>query len=131
MLTNALSDRLAARLPFYYGYVMIPIAMMIQICTCPGQTFAISAFTPRIRESLELSDSRLSLAYMLGTVLAALPLSLMGPLSDRMGLRLLTVVAVLSHVLRRNVLSGRGRLVGNTAQDAQDWPVSESHAHVS
>ena len=71
MIANALSDRLAARLPFFYGYVMIPVAMMIQIGTSPGQTFAISAFTPEIRRSLELSDSRLSLAYILGTFLAA------------------------------------------------------------
>ena len=96
MLINAVSDRLAARLPFFYGYVMIPVAMMIQICTSPGQTFAISAFTPKIRESLELSDSRLSLAYMLGTFFAAFPLSMVGPLSDRIGLRMLTVIAVLS-----------------------------------
>lgn len=86
------SDRLAERLPFFYGYVMIPIAMMLQVCTSPGQTFAISAFTPSLRESLQLSDSRLSLAYMLGTFFAAFPLSYIGYLSDRWGLRVITVI---------------------------------------
>jgi MFS family permease len=93
---NFFSDRLAARLPFFYGYVMMPVAMMIQVCTSPGQTFAISAFTPAIRESLRLSDSKLSLAYMMGTVLAALPLSLVGPMSDRWGLRATTLVATVA-----------------------------------
>ena len=90
-MINIVSDRLARRLPFFYGYVMIPVAMMVQICTSPGQTFAVSAFTPAIRESLQLSDSRLSLAYMLGTLIAAIPLSAVGPLSDRYGLRVVTL----------------------------------------
>jgi MFS family permease len=96
VLGNAASDRLAARLPFYYGYVMIPVAMMIQISTSPGQTFAISAFIPEIRQSLNLSDSEMSFAYMLGTFLAAFPLSTIGPLADRLGLRRLTILAVIA-----------------------------------
>jgi len=82
-----LSDRLARSLPFYYGYLMVPVAVVAQICTSPGQTFAVSAFMPSIRETLALSDTRMALAYMLGTLLAAVPLSLVGPLSDRVGLR--------------------------------------------
>ncbi|MGI9471627.1 MAG: MFS transporter [Rubripirellula sp.] len=90
----AISHRIASRLPFFYGYVMIPVAMLVQVATSPGQTFAISAFTPFLREALQLSDSRLSLAYMLGTLLAAIPLTLVGPLSDRFGLRGITLAAV-------------------------------------
>ncbi|MGI9469849.1 MAG: MFS transporter [Rubripirellula sp.] len=88
------SHSFAKRLPFFYGYVMIPVAMLLQIATSPGQTFAVSAFTPFLRESLELSDSQLSLAYMLGTLLAALPLMLVGPLSDRYGLRGISLIAI-------------------------------------
>src|SRR6056297_1148875 len=90
----AFSDWLARRLPFFYGYVMIPVAMMVQVCTSPGQTFAVSAFTPALRESLQMSDSKLSLAYMLGTFAAAFPLSLVGPLADRFGLRRVTAIAI-------------------------------------
>lgn len=75
---------------------MIPVAMFLQIATSPGQTFAISAFTPSFRASLELSDSRLSLAYMLGTLFAAAPLALVGPLSDRCGLKGITIVVVVA-----------------------------------
>ncbi|MCH1440842.1 MAG: MFS transporter [Rubripirellula sp.] len=88
------SHSCAKRLPFFYGYVMIPVAMLLQIATSPGQTFAVSAFTPYLRESLELSDSQLSLAYMLGTLLAALPLMLVGPLSDRYGLQGISLIAI-------------------------------------
>lgn len=90
----AFSHSFAKRLPFFYGYVMIPVAMLLQIATSPGQTFAISAFTPYLRESLALADSQLSLAYMLGTLLAALPLTLVGPLSDRYGLRGISLIAI-------------------------------------
>jgi MFS family permease len=90
----AFSHQFARRLPFFYGYVMIPVAMLLQIATSPGQTFAVSAFTPYLRESLALNDSQLSLAYMLGTLLAALPLMLVGPLSDRYGLRGISLIAI-------------------------------------
>ena len=92
----AISHRIAERLPFFYGYVMIPVAMLIQVATSPGQTFAISAFTPYLREDLHLTDSQLSLAYMLGTLFAAVPLAIVGPLSDRFGLRGITLIAVIA-----------------------------------
>jgi sugar phosphate permease len=95
-LINLVSNRLARQLPFYYGYVMMPVAMLLQVCTSPGQTFAVSAFTPAIRESLGLSDSALSFAYMMGTLLAAIPLSTIGPASDRWGLRGITALAVIA-----------------------------------
>ncbi len=70
--------------------------MLVQLATSPGQTFAINAFTPYLRESLQLSDSQLSVAYMLGTLLAAFPLALMDPLSDRHSLRNVTLNVMLS-----------------------------------
>ena len=88
------SHLFAKRLPLFYGYIMIPVAMLLQIATSPGQTFAVSAFTPYLRESLSLSDSQLSLAYMLGTLLAAIPLMMVGPLSDRYGLRGISLIAI-------------------------------------
>lgn len=80
--------------PFYYGYLMLPLAVIMQIGTCPGQTFAISAFTPSLIESLGLSQSRLALAYMLGTMLAGIPLMIVGPTSDRYGLRRVSMVVI-------------------------------------
>ncbi len=94
--TDRVSDRLAARLPFFYGYVMIPVAMAVQIASSPGQTFAVSAFKPALLEALALSHTQFSFAYMTGTMLAALPLSLVGPLADRFGLRIVTSVVVVA-----------------------------------
>ncbi len=93
---NLLSDRMAARLPFFYGYVMAVVAMLIQIATSPGQTFGVSAFIPSLRESLSLSDSQISVAYMLGTLLAAAPLMVIGRLSDRFGFKRITLLAVVA-----------------------------------
>jgi len=81
------SQRLARRLPFYYGWVMLLIAMLAAIATSPGQTFGISIFNPYFQEALGLSHSQLTGAYMVGTLLAALPQSYIGGLMDRFGIR--------------------------------------------
>lgn len=77
---------------------MIPLAVLVQVASSPGQTFAIMGFTPHFQASLGLSSSQLALAYMLGTCLAAIPLSAIGPLSDRFGIRatVLTVASTLA-----------------------------------
>lgn len=93
---NLASNFLAKRLPIFYGYLMLPLAMLMQIGTSPGQTFAVSAFTPALLDSLQLSESRLALAYMLGTLLAAVPLSVVGPVSDRLGLRWTSLAVVIA-----------------------------------
>ena len=95
---DRLSNAVAARSPFYYGYVMVPVAMVLQIMSSPGQTFAFSAFTPSFRDQLGIPDVPLTAAYALGTLLASIPLTLVGPASDRFGLRrcLLVVVIALS-----------------------------------
>lgn len=84
---NRFSDALSSRLPFFYGYVVVAVAVLVQAGSSPGQTFAISAFTPFLQESLGLSSSKLAAAYMLGTFFAAFPLLVIGPIADRFGLR--------------------------------------------
>lgn len=74
-------------IPFYYGYAMVPVAMIALASTSPGQTFLISQFNTSLRESLNLSHSGLTGAYMLGSFLACLPMSLVGWLQDRFGIR--------------------------------------------
>ena len=93
---NSFSSRLAQRLPFFYGYLMALLAMLMQLGTSPGQTFAVSAFTPSLLEGLDLSQSRLGLAYMLGTLLAAVPLTLVGPAADRHGLKRISLVVIVA-----------------------------------
>lgn len=92
---NFLSDQIAKRSPVFYGYWMLPLAMLLQVGSSPGQTFAVSAFTPALLASLNLTQSRLGLAYMLGTLFAAIPLASVGPASDRIGLKRIACLVIL------------------------------------
>ena len=84
-----------SRLPFFYGWIMLPAVMLVTICTSPGQTYGISVFNPYIQQSLGLSSAELSGAYMIGTVLASLPLFWVGALMDRYGPRRVLVGVVI------------------------------------
>jgi len=76
-----------SRLPFYYGWMMVPVAVIAQMMTGVGQTYGVSVFNPSFRSSLEISLSQLTGAYMVGTLLAALPQAYIGSLMDRFGIR--------------------------------------------
>lgn len=89
-------DWMVSRIPFFYGWLMLPVVMITMVATSPGQTFGVSVFNPYIRQALSLSHSEISGAYMLGTFLASLPMIYVGALMDRYGLRrTLTGVVVL------------------------------------
>lgn len=74
-----------------YAWVMLPLAMLMQIGTSPGQTFGVSLFSEPIRQSLGLSQSWLSGSYMVASLLAAVPLMAIGRRMDRHGLRWMTL----------------------------------------
>jgi MFS family permease len=59
------------------------------IMTVPGQTIGVSVFTGSIVHMLGITQSDLSLAYLIGTAGSALLLSTAGRLYDRLGARLL------------------------------------------
>jgi len=84
---------LSSRLPFYYGWLMIPVAILAQGATSPGQTFGVSIFNPSLRSALSLSHSQLSGAYMLGTLLAAIPQPYIGAQMDRLGIRRIMTIS--------------------------------------
>jgi MFS transporter, OFA family, oxalate/formate antiporter len=88
----------AQKSEFFYGWLMIPLATLVMICSAPGQTYGFMRFNTSIRESLSLSQTDLSATYLLATLCAALPLSFLGALSDRYGLKrsLLTAIAAMA-----------------------------------
>jgi len=91
-----LDTNLAQRLPFYYGWLMVPVAVIAQAVTSVGQTYGVSVFNPSLLETLGISLSALAGAYMVGTLLASLPQSYIGSLMDRFGIRwVMTAVVVL------------------------------------
>lgn len=86
---------------FFYGWVMLAIGFLGLFASGPGQSFNISIFFNPLIDELDLSldlaifgspvqlgeRTALSLAYALGTAIAALGLSYMGRLVDRHGPR--------------------------------------------
>ena len=87
---------IAQRLPFFYGWLMIPMAMLGMIATSPGQTYGIAVFNPYLREALELSHSQLTGMYMLGSFVACFPMSYVGMMMDRHGIRRTMLVVVVA-----------------------------------
>ncbi|TWT78066.1 Major Facilitator Superfamily protein [Posidoniimonas polymericola] len=77
-----------------YAWVMLPLAMLMQIGTSPGQTFGVSLFNESIRRDLGLSDTLLTGSYMIASLLAAVPLMTIGRRMDLHGLRRVSLVLV-------------------------------------
>ncbi|MEQ8846450.1 MFS transporter [Botrimarina sp.] len=77
-----------------YAWVMLPVAILMHVGTSPGQTFGVALFNEPIRESLGLTATQLSGAYMVASLLAAVPLVWLGKRMDRHGLKLLSLALV-------------------------------------
>jgi MFS transporter, OFA family, oxalate/formate antiporter len=84
----------AAGPSLYYGWIMLPLSMVALVASSPGQTFGVSIFNEPMRLSLQLSHGQLAAAYMLGTLLGAVPIVWVGSLMDRHGMRRSMLVAV-------------------------------------
>ncbi|NOZ40324.1 MAG: MFS transporter [Planctomycetes bacterium] len=89
-----------ARPKFFYGWLMLPLAMLLMVASSPGQTFGFSYFNVKFRDVFDLTQTRLSAIYLLATVTASLALPFVGGLTDRFGLRrsVLATVAALAGV---------------------------------
>ncbi|WP_428306331.1 MFS transporter [Lacipirellula sp.] len=91
---SARANEAATRDKLFYGWVMVPLATLVMISSAPGQTYGFMRFNSSIRESLSLSQTDLSAAYLLATLCAAVPLSFLGALSDRYGLKRSLLAAI-------------------------------------
>jgi OFA family oxalate/formate antiporter-like MFS transporter len=78
----------------FYGWLMVALTTLVLVGTSPGQTFGFTYFNPRLREALGLSQTQLSATYLLATLIAAVPLSYVGGLADRLGLKRSMLAAV-------------------------------------
>lgn len=91
-----IDTNLIQRLPFYYGWLMVPVAVIAQSVTGVGQTYGVSVFNPSLLDTLGISLSALTGAYMVGTFFASLPQAFIGSLMDRFGIRwVMTAVVIL------------------------------------
>ena len=72
------------------------VSLFALIFTSPGQTFGVAVFNPSFREALNLTHTQLTGAYMVATLLAAVPLSIVGGLMDRFGIRRMMTIVVIA-----------------------------------
>lgn len=91
-----MTSKIKSKPTFFYGWVMLGIAMIAGMMTTPGQTAGVSIFNNSFREALNLSHTQLTSAYGIGTVLASLALPFVGAQMDRYGIRrIMGIVVVL------------------------------------
>ena len=76
-----------AKFPFFYGWFLVPLAVIGILMSMPGQTSGFSAFTEPLLEVTGFSRTQLSLVYLLGTIISGFLLPLMGSLLDSWGSR--------------------------------------------
>lgn len=88
-LSSDVADELIEIAPpkFFYGWLMLPLAMLLLVASSPGQTFGFSFFNAKFRAAFDLSQTRLSATYLIATVLASFAVPYIGGLTDRFGLK--------------------------------------------
>ncbi|HZT47606.1 MAG TPA: MFS transporter, partial [Hyphomicrobiaceae bacterium] len=96
---------LIARLPFYYGWVILACACTAGFARGGPAVATLSVFVEPMTSEFGWSRAALSGAVSLGGVMAALASPLLGPVLDRRGARLVLCVAVLTTGLTTMALS--------------------------
>ncbi len=72
---------------WFPGYDVAAVSTLSLIATAPGQTFVIAQLNVPLSSAFSIPPLTLNTAYMLATVLAAIPLVVVGRLTDRLGPR--------------------------------------------
>ena len=79
----------------FFGWRMVAFASVTGAMTGPGQTIGVSVFIDHFIADLGISRSEVSMAYLVGTLGAALLLPLIGNRIDRIGVRrAMTMIAI-------------------------------------
>ncbi len=84
-----------ARVPFYYGWVILVVATIGAVASVPGQTAGVSVFTDDLTDSTGLTRLQLAIAYLIGTGASGLLLGRGGRAIDRYGSRVVSVAATI------------------------------------
>ena len=100
-----------ARVPFFYGWVIVGISTLAVIFSIPGQTMGFAVFTDVLIEQLGLSRVQLSSAYFVGTILSGFTLPYLGRVFDQIGARRMVVYSACSTALVLFYLSQSRRLL--------------------
>ena len=100
-----------ARVPFFYGWVMVGGTVLAFLSSIPGQTVGVSVFVDSLESVLGLSAGELSFAYLLGTAFGGLLLPFAGEVLDRWGARTAVVVSALGMGVSLVGLAGVDRVL--------------------
>ncbi len=92
-----------ARLPFFYGTVVLACGTLGVLASAPGQTVGVSVFTDFLIQAHQLSRSWISFAYFAGTIASAILITRAGHWYDRFGGRWVSSVSAIMLAL---VLTG-------------------------
>jgi MFS family permease len=76
-----------ARLPFFYGWIILPSAALAMFVSGPGQTFSVSLFVDPLIDEFGWSRTAISGLYTAGSLTAASSMLGIGWLLDRFGAR--------------------------------------------
>lgn len=96
---------LAARLPFYYGWIVLAALCCVGFARQGAAVATLSIFVEPLTREFGWSRTALSGAVSLGGVLAALLTPAIGPLLDRRGSRIVLCAAVLVNGVALTLLS--------------------------
>jgi MFS transporter, OFA family, oxalate/formate antiporter len=77
----------------YYGWILIPFAVIGVLMSMPGQTAGFSAFTESILKFTGFTRTRLSFLYMIGTISSGFLIPVMGTVLDNWGSRKMMIFA--------------------------------------
>jgi MFS family permease len=77
---------------FFYGWLMVGVAMVGYFASGPGQSHMFSVFILPISNDLGLDQTEISLAYAVATLVAAFGLPYIGKLIDRFGMRRVVLI---------------------------------------
>lgn len=104
-----------AKCPVFYGWPIAAAGALGVLMSVPGQTMGVSVFTDSLLTALDLTRNQLSTAYMCGTVGSACLMPYAGRVYDRLGSRVMAVLASLCLALALVVLSRSDALAGHVA----------------
>jgi len=82
-----------AKIPFFYGWIILIVGTIGIIMSIPGQTIGVSIFTENLIKDLDINRNNLSLAYLIGTIGSGLLITRAGKLYDRYGARIMGLIA--------------------------------------
>jgi len=76
----------------FYGWHMLTLASLVGILSGPGQSAAVSVFREHLSSGLDLSDSAIATAYLVGTLTSSAFQPRIGTWVDNIGVKKATII---------------------------------------